>query len=172
MKTTNLSLQILKPVVAATVAIVIICGLSVQPARANYIVTLEQVGSNVVATGTGAIDLTGLSLLGTTSALDPFINPHVGFILTGASGIQDGYSGVNGPANFGSGNGGFASSGSGDLVGIFGSAQIVAVLRIRYALIGQLDLQRRDVQQPRRHSDREEGCRASNGWSQCRWPPG
>src|SRR5947207_10821456 len=95
MKTTNLSLQILKPVVAATVAIVIICGLSVQPARANYIVTLEQVGSNVVATGTGAIDLTGLSLLGTTSALDPFINPHVGFILTGASGIQDGYSGLN-----------------------------------------------------------------------------
>jgi len=127
MKTTNLSLQILKPVVAATVAIVIISGLSVQPARANYIVTLEQVGSNVVATGTGAIDLTGLSLLGTTSTEDPLINPHVGFILTGASAIQDGYAGVNGPGNFGSGNGGFASSGSGDLVGIFGINSILGV---------------------------------------------
>ena len=44
MKTTNLSFQIFKAV-AATVAIVIMCGLSVQPARANYIVksgTLER----------------------------------------------------------------------------------------------------------------------------------
>ena len=125
---TNLSLQILKPVVAATVAIVIINGLSVQPARANYIVTLEQVGSNVVATGTGAIDLTGLSLQGTTSTTDdPLINPHVGVILTGASAFQDGHTGLNGPGNFGSGNGGFASSGSGDLVGIFGLNLILGV---------------------------------------------
>ena len=33
---------------------------SVQPAQA-YTVTLEQVGSNVVATGSGAINLTGLT---------------------------------------------------------------------------------------------------------------
>ena len=81
MKTTNLSFQIFKAV-AATVAIVIMCGLSVQPARANYIVTLQQVGSNVVATGSGAIDLTGLSLQGTGPA-DPLINPFIGRIFTG-----------------------------------------------------------------------------------------
>jgi len=124
MKTTNLSLQILKPVVAATVAIVIINGLSLQPARANYIVTLEQVGSNVVATGTGAIDLTGLTLNGTTPTEDPFMNPHIGEILTGASGFTDSYAGgpaFTGPGNFGSGLPTVtASSGSGDLVGIFG----------------------------------------------------
>ena len=34
---------------------------SVQPAQA-YSVTLQQVGSNVVATGSGAINLTGLTL--------------------------------------------------------------------------------------------------------------
>ena len=34
---------------------------SVQPAQA-YIVTLQQVGSNVVATGSGPINLTGLTL--------------------------------------------------------------------------------------------------------------
>ena len=35
---------------------------SVQPAQA-YTVTLEQVGSNVVANGSGAINLTGLTFL-------------------------------------------------------------------------------------------------------------
>jgi hypothetical protein len=38
-------------------------GLSAPPAQAGYIVTLEQVGSNVVATGSGAIDLTDLTLV-------------------------------------------------------------------------------------------------------------
>ena len=32
---------------------------SVQPAQAGYIVTLQQVGPDVVATGSGPIDLTG-----------------------------------------------------------------------------------------------------------------
>ena len=36
---------------------------SVRPAQA-YTVTLKQVGSNVVATGSGAIDLTGLTFSG------------------------------------------------------------------------------------------------------------
>ena len=36
---------------------------SVQPAQAGYIVTFAQVGSNVVATGSGPIDLTGLKFL-------------------------------------------------------------------------------------------------------------
>ena len=129
MKTTNPSFQIFKAV-AATVAIVIMCGLSVQPARANYIVTLQQVGSNVVATGSGAIDLTGLTLQGTGPA-DPLINPFIGRIFTGASASIDGYSSLafSGPLGFGQvfGSGALASSGSGDLVGIFGSAQIVAV---------------------------------------------
>ena len=127
MKTTNLSLQISKPVVAATVAIVIICGLSVQPARANYIVTLQQVGSNVVATGTGAIDLTGLSLQGTSPSSPPFINPHVADIFTGSDQPIDGYQTISGPTNFGSGNGAFANSSSGDSVGINGSAALLVV---------------------------------------------
>jgi hypothetical protein len=42
---------------AATIALV----LSAPPAQAGYVVTLEQVGSDVVATGSGAIDLTGLT---------------------------------------------------------------------------------------------------------------
>jgi len=46
------------PVLCAASALLLI----VSPAaQAGYIVTLKQVGPNVVATGSGAIDLTGLS---------------------------------------------------------------------------------------------------------------
>jgi hypothetical protein len=34
---------------------------SLRPAQAGYVVTLQEVGPNVVATGSGAIDLTGLT---------------------------------------------------------------------------------------------------------------
>jgi hypothetical protein len=43
-------------------------------ARADFIVTMTQVGSNVVATGSGEIDLTGLSFFSggfDTAIMDP-----------------------------------------------------------------------------------------------------
>jgi hypothetical protein len=91
------------------------------PAQAGYIVTLQQVGPNVVATGTGAIDLTGLSFVGTDPLDDPLINPFIGLIFTGASASLTVYNSlaITGPLSFGSGSGALASSGSGDLVGIF-----------------------------------------------------
>src|SRR6516162_5994902 len=94
---------------------------SVQPAQA-YTVTLEQVGSNVVATGSGPINLTGLTFDGTSSGGTTGITPNLGGIFTGpTSGLMaDVYLGVSGPSNFGSGNATLASSGSGDLVGLFG----------------------------------------------------
>ena len=46
---------------AISMAMVIGSGLSAPPAQAAYIVTLAQVGSNVVATGSGTIDTAGLS---------------------------------------------------------------------------------------------------------------
>ena len=45
---------------ALGVAMLIGCGLCAPPAQAGYMVTLEQVGTDVVATGSGTIDLTGL----------------------------------------------------------------------------------------------------------------
>ena len=45
----------------AALAIVLAWLLSVGPAQAGYIVTLQQVGPDVVATGSGAINLTGLT---------------------------------------------------------------------------------------------------------------
>ncbi len=103
--------------VCAAAASLLITG---SPAQAGYIVTLKQVGSDVVATGSGAIDLTGLSFL--TAATGPLaqMTPSFAQIITGpTSGSTDMYFGtIAGPTNFGSGGFIFASSGSGDVVGL------------------------------------------------------
>ena len=43
-----------------------------------YLVTLEQVGSNVVATGSGPLDLTGLTFANSFSIAPPNIVPRLG----------------------------------------------------------------------------------------------
>ena len=93
----------------------------VRPAQA-YLVTLEQVGSNVVATGSGAVNLTGLTKASTPFGGPSAIAANLGFILTGApsGGISDGYFGFTGPTSFGSGDVFLPNTGSGDLVGING----------------------------------------------------
>ena len=55
------SLKFFKPALATTLGIVLGWLLSVRPAEAGYTVTLQQVGPDVVATGSGAINLTGLT---------------------------------------------------------------------------------------------------------------
>jgi VPDSG-CTERM motif len=101
-------------------ALVSLLGLGItQSAKANYIVTLQQVGSDVVATGMGAIDLTGLFQGGSNSGLVPQI--HQSLVITGASESATAYIHLGpfsgGPMTWGSGPGGNATSGSGDLVG-------------------------------------------------------
>jgi hypothetical protein len=112
-----------RPSIAAAFCVTMLLlgfGLSARPARAGFVVTLEQVGSDVVASGSGAIDLTDLS--------PPFFNigffshliPNDGVINTGQVSSIDEYSGITGPTSFGSAGDEVASSGSGDLVGISG----------------------------------------------------
>jgi|SRR5665213_1041643 len=94
-------------------------GLCDAPAQAGYVVDLTQQGANVVATGSGAIDLTGLSLLYQTEDVG-FIAPDFATIFTGPanSTLDNYYTGVTGPTSFGSGAVGIAASGgSGDIVG-------------------------------------------------------
>jgi hypothetical protein len=92
---------------------------SVQPAQA-YTVTLQQTGSNVVATGSGAINLTGLTKASTLFGGPSGIEADIGFILTGlpSGGTFDGYFGFTGPMSFGSGGFLAPNTGSGDFVGI------------------------------------------------------
>jgi hypothetical protein len=101
-------------------------GLSAPPAQAGYVVTLTQQGSNVVATGSGSIDLTGLSFFegnGDTAG----IVPANAVILTGPTSntLDSYYTGFTGPTSFGSGGDTAASSGSGDIVGIDGSGAFI-----------------------------------------------
>jgi len=119
---TNASLRAFK---LAAFAIVIALGVSIGPVQANpYIVTLQQVGSNVVATGTGEIDLSGLTFSYFLSS-GAFVDPSAGYILTDAGGNLSSYTSVSGPATFGTGTQTNVSSGSGDLVGVGGSQLFV-----------------------------------------------
>jgi hypothetical protein len=96
-------------------------GLSSPSAQAGYIVDLTQQGSNVVATGSGGLDLTGLSFEFSLNE-SAFIHPSTGLIYAGPVfpdlSMVDAYNGITGPTSFGSGGTSFPSSGGGDLVGI------------------------------------------------------
>lgn len=92
-------------------------GLFAPPAQAAYTVTLEQEGPNVVAMGSGTIDLTGLTFI-TSGTTVPQIAPTFATEATGAMGGVDEYSGASGPVSFGPGVFTDATSGTGDLVGI------------------------------------------------------
>ena len=93
---------------------------SVRPAHA-YTVTLQQVGANVVATGSGAINLTGLTFGNDASITGGVLFSTEGVIIL-AGGFADVYLGFSGPQTFGSGSVIDASSSSGDPVGIEGVA--------------------------------------------------
>jgi hypothetical protein len=109
---------------AATLGVAVLmgCGLSTTPAQADYIMTLTEQNGNVVANGSGTLDLTDLigPEPGSTSS-GAFMTPVSGIIVTGpTTGLADArYTGFTGPTSFGSGGPLFdASSGSGDRVGI------------------------------------------------------
>jgi hypothetical protein len=82
-----------------------------------YVVTLEEVGSNVVATGSGQIDLTGLTFVPSNLSGVGNIDPSIGGVGVGAGNV-DLYGGVpSTPASFGSGVLTEPSNTSGGLVG-------------------------------------------------------
>ena len=74
-------------------------GLSAPPAEAGYVVDLTQVGSDVVASGSGRIDLTDLTSEGFPGILAAGIQPSIGFIAV-ASGIASAFSGNLRTVNF------------------------------------------------------------------------
>jgi hypothetical protein len=92
------------------------------PAQSAVIETLEQVGTNVVAIGTGTIDLRDLSPESTNGGLAPAIVPSVAALSVGNSpgDVYDFYTGISGPSSFGpSANAKFGTSGDGSILGIY-----------------------------------------------------
>src|SRR3974390_213580 len=87
----------------------------VTSAKAAMVIGINQVGSNVVATGSGSIDTTYLTLVvagsGFTTAS---MNPSLGEIAMTSASPLDWYSGLTGPASFGSDGTTLANTSSGD----------------------------------------------------------
>ena len=112
-----------KPIARAAAlwaAMLIGCGLCAPRAQAAYVVSIEQVGSDVVATGSGSINFDALALFG--DEIDPsLISASDGALIIGPTTPTDNayYSGVTGPAiAFGTGGEFFADGGGGAIVGL------------------------------------------------------
>ena len=72
----------------------------------GVIIEVTQVGPNVVATASGSLDLTGLTLLQTDMSLNGFggqMDPSEGYIIVGTSYRIDEFGGLSGPSSFGNG---------------------------------------------------------------------
>jgi len=119
-----------KHVYYGILAVVTLLGLGITQSARAYNVTLQQVGANVVATGSGALDFTPLSFINFVPA-QAQINASGGRILTGIfenGPLEDLYGGsITGPTSFGSGTLTNASSATGFLVGIDGPLDQVFV---------------------------------------------
>jgi hypothetical protein len=94
-------------------------------AEAGVIIAIDQVGSDVVATGSGTIDLTGLTFLSNELALT-VLNPSIALIVMGP-GAGEVYTGATGPPSFGPGGFITPSSGSGDLIAVQGNGGAIGV---------------------------------------------
>jgi PEP-CTERM motif len=106
----------------AVAALPILTATLAEPAEASVLIDIYQTGGNVVATGSGTIDLTGLTFdfsaaVGGMGAVVPFD----GIAAVGPDNVADVYTGVSGPASFGPGATTFGSSGSGDAFGVAAS---------------------------------------------------
>ena len=88
------------------------------PAAANatpYVIKLVQQGSNVIAMGSGAFDVSGLTPIPLSSQAG--MSPSYGAIAVGnaSAGFTSYYPSFSGPVSFGAGGVAFASSESGDV---------------------------------------------------------
>jgi PEP-CTERM motif len=90
------------------------------PAEAAYVVIVQESAGNVVANGSGSLDLTDLTFVGLFSFHNSQIQGDFATIIVGANGAEptDIYSGFSGPASMGSGSATFADGGVGKKVGL------------------------------------------------------
>jgi len=100
----------------------------VQPAQ-GFTMTLQQVGSNVVANGSGAFNLSGLTGAGNIDGGSSGVRASIGFIgIHPVGGLLPAYDGFTGPTSFGSSEFLFlADASSGNSVAISGLMEILVV---------------------------------------------
>lgn len=97
------------------------------PTIQGFFFTLQEVGPDVVLSGTGSVDLASLIPAGPYSATPSFIRPSQGLFSVGAQvGGEEWYSGVtlSSPISFGSGSATNADSSTGDILGLSGFGDV------------------------------------------------
>jgi hypothetical protein len=116
--------RLVSPGFALLAAIVLTpCAASATP----YVVKLVQHRNNVVATGSGAFDLTGLTIDTSFTSIGGYANglfaasSDVSLGPISDYSLLDAYTGFTGPVSFGDGVGEYATSGTGDVVEITGN---------------------------------------------------
>lgn len=93
----------------------LVCSLA---AQAAYTVTMNQVGTDVVATGSGFFNLAGAGAP-LTNPSGVGVVPASAMVVIGAAAVVDGFTlPIAGPANFGAGGFALATSGAGPIAGI------------------------------------------------------
>lgn len=94
--------------------------------HAAIVITFQQVGGNIVETGSGSANLTALSLP-TATNFRGLVSPTFPEAAVGSSGATavTTYSGISGPSNFGSGSLTLASSGTGSTFGFQSNLLVV-----------------------------------------------
>jgi hypothetical protein len=95
------------------------------PGHAAYVLTINQQGANVVAAGSGSLNIADLTPDDVDDPVDgSYMNPAFGIIWTQANATEeyDTFTGFTGPKSFGTGSGASGDSGSGGTVGIYENA--------------------------------------------------
>ena len=124
MKTATRSILVLRPLLLAGAALLLLAAVPGR-APAAFILTLTQTAGNVVVTGSGSLNTTALTLLGTTTT-QANLNPASGVLFAGSPAfttvnLYNG-GGLTGPAAFGTGSGNSPGAGTGSFAGIVGSS--------------------------------------------------
>ncbi|HTH67948.1 PEP-CTERM sorting domain-containing protein [Rhodanobacter soli] len=116
-------------------SLALLTAIALTPCAANatpYVVKLVQQGTNVVATGSGAIELAGLTFEYGTFTGGATLWPSSGFAMTGSQSnvALDTYTGFVGPTSFGSGTIVGGDVNTGDTVGIIGSSSYYGITNL------------------------------------------
>jgi hypothetical protein len=111
----------------AAVAVALLVAALRGRADAGAVITIEQVGSNVVAVGSGSYDVTDLTIVGVDTVLGGYVEPSAGILQIGGPAPGDygvEYAGISGPLSLGPGTNGTDTGqppGGGNPFGVYGS---------------------------------------------------
>ena len=106
-----------KTTFASALILASMIGATADPAQAAYTVTFSETGNDVTASGSGTIDLAGLTFILSGTGLSQVASAFATETTGGVGNVNE-YSGATGPFSFGSGGLTNATTGAGDPVGV------------------------------------------------------